>query len=204
VRRALALVAIPLLAGCASAAGRPEAIPISRDVPRLALPALALRNAGFESPARTPNHCAERWDCTVHADPGSFTFSVQDHAPAEGRQAMCVQRVGKEPWATLTQGVHDASLQGATLRLSMMLRLEGVSGDGAGPWVVLHGPGGRMLKHDQKLLQGTTGWARAAIDIEVLPGTEIVEVGATLEGPGKACIDDVRLEVLKAARRGPV
>jgi hypothetical protein len=203
VRGALALLAIPLLAGCASAAGRPEPIAISRDVPRLALPALALRNAGFESPARTPNHCAERWDCTAHADPGSFIFAIQDNAVAEGRQAMCIQRVGKEPWATVTQGMHDATLQGSTLRLSMMVRLEGVSGDGAGPWVVLHGPGGRMLKHDQKLLQGSAGWARTAIDIEVLPGTEIVEVGATLEGPGKVCIDDVRLEVLKA-RRGPV
>jgi hypothetical protein len=63
---------------------------------------------------------------------------------------------------------------------------------------VLHGTGGRMLKHDQKLLKSTEGWQRTSIDIDVLPGTEIVEIGATLEGPGSACIDDVRLEVTEA------
>jgi hypothetical protein len=204
VRSALAWLAIPLLAGCASAAGRPEAIPISRGLPGVPLPSLALRNAGFEDPPRTPNYCANRWDCSAHADPSSFTFTVTDGAVAEGKQSMCMQRVGQEPWATVTQAVHDAALQGGTLRLSMMLRLEGVSGEGAGPWVVLHGPSGRMLKHDQKLFKGTATWQRTTLDIEVLPGTEAVEIGATLEGPGKACIDDVRLEVVKAARRGPV
>lgn len=207
MRRGLAILAVPLLAGCAAAAGRPEAIPISRDVPRAAaptLPVLAIRNAGFEAPPRSPNYCADRWDCSVHADPSSFSFTIDASQVPEGKQAMCVQRVGREPWATVTQGVHDAGLVGAQLRLSMMLRLDGTTGDGAGPWMVLHGPGGRMLKHDQVLRKATQGWERVTMDIEVLPGTEIVEIGATLEGPGRACIDDVRLEVVKAARRGPV
>jgi hypothetical protein len=203
VTRGLALLAIPLLAGCASAAGRPETIPISREVPRAALPTLAIRNAGFEAPPRSPNYCADRWDCSVHADPTSFTFTIEGNQAPEGSQAMCVQRVGKEPWATVTQGVHDAALATAQLRLTMMMRLDGVDGEGAGPWMVLHGPSGRMLKHDQKLRKSTQGWERVSMDIEVLPGTEVVEIGATLEGPGRICIDDVRLEVLKAARRAP-
>jgi hypothetical protein len=201
--RGLALLAIPLLAGCASAAGRPDAIPISREVPRVALPTLAIRNAGFEAPPRSPNYCADRWDCSVHADPNSFMFTVDGRQAPEGSQVLCVERSGKEPWATVTQGVHDAALAGAQLRLTMMMRLEGVDGEGAGPWMVLHGPSGRMLKHDQKLRKSTQGWERVSMDIEVLPGTEVVEVGATLEGPGRACIDDVRLEVVKAARRAP-
>lgn len=204
MNRALAFWAIPLLAGCAAAAGRPEAIPISREVPRAALPTLAIHNAGFEAPPRSPNHCAERWDCSVHADPSSFTFTIEGTGAPQGAQAMCLLRVGKEPWATVTQGVHDAGLVGGQLRLSMMLRLDGVTGEGAGPWMVLHGPGGRMLRHQQALRKETRGWERVTLDLEVLPGTEVVEVGATLEGPGRACIDDVRLEVVKAARRGPV
>lgn len=203
MRRLLAFAAIPLLAGCASAAGRPEAIGISREVPR-STPAIALRNAGFESPPRSPNACADRWDCSAHADPGSYSFRVEGNQPPEGAQSMCIERVGLEPWATVTQAIlESAPLRGATLRLSMMLKLDGTTGEGAGPWVVLHGSGGRMLKHDQKLLKSTSGWQRVALDIEVLPTTDIVEIGATLEGPGRACLDDVRLEVLKAGR-GPV
>lgn len=199
--RWLTLLAAPLVAGCATAAGKPEAIRIHRELPS-GLPSVTLRNAGFEAPLRSPNYCADRWDCSAHADPSSFTFSVDASQAAEGRQAMCVERVGREPWATVTQGVHDASLAGTRLRLSMMLRLTGTTGEGAGPWVVLHGSSGQMLKHDQKLVRSTEGWQRATLDIEVLPNTAIVEIGATLEGPGRACIDDVRLEVLKA-RRAP-
>ena len=203
MRRLLVLAAVPLLAGCAVAAGRPETINISRELPR-AVSTIALRNAGFESPPRSPNACADRWDCSAHADPSSFSFRIEASQAPEGTQAMCIERVGKEPWATVTQAVHEAvPLRGATLRLSMMLRLDGTTGEGAGPWVVLHGPGGRMLKHDQKLLKATSGWQRVTLDIEVLPTTDVVEIGGTLEGPGRACLDDVRLEVVKAAR-GPV
>lgn len=197
--RWLVLLAVPLVAGCATAAGRPEAIPIHRELPS-ALPGIALANAGFEAPARSPNHCADRWDCNVHADPGSFSFVVEGRDAAEGRQAMCVTRVGKEPWATVTQAVRDRTRAGARLRLSLMLRLAGTTGEGAGPWMVLHGPGGRMLRHEQALRKATDGWQRVALEVEVPPGTEIVEVGATLEGPGRMCIDDVRLEVAKAGQ----
>lgn len=199
--RWLAMLAVPLVAGCATAAGKPEPIRIHRDVPS-SMPAIALRNAGFEAPPRSPNYCADRWDCNAHADPSSFSFTVDGAQAPEGKQAMCVERVGKEPWATVSQAVHDASLAGTALRLSLMLRLTGTTGEGAGPWMILHGPSGRMLKHDQKLFKATDGWQRATLDIEVVPGTEILEVGITLEGPGRACMDDVRLEVVKA-RRGP-
>ena len=206
MKLATCLLVAPLLAGCASAAGRPDAVPVHREVPRTpaavapALGTLALRNAGFEAPPRSPNYCADRWDCSVHADPSSFTFTVVSAQAAEGAQAMCVERVGREPWATISQGIHDTGTRGMTLRLSLSMRLDGVTGEGAGPWVVLQGPGGRTLKHDQKLRKSTQGWERATLEFEVPPTTEILEVGMTLEGPGRACIDDVRLEIVKKAR----
>ena len=127
---------------------------------------------------------------------GSYVFRIDTTRPSQGAHSLCVERVGKEPWATITQAVRDPGLAGKVLRLSMAVRLEGVTGDGAGPWVLLHGPGGRNLKHDQRLLKGTLGWERASLDFMVLAGTEIVEIGATLEGPGRLCIDDVRLETV--------
>ena len=205
MRAAALLLLAPLLAGCAAAAGRPEAIPVHREVPRAppATPAvgtLPLRNPGFEEPARSPNYCANRWDCSVHADPSSFAFTVVAADPPEGRQALCVERTGREPWATVTQALHDTSSRGMTLRLSVSMRLDGVTGEGAGPWVVLQGLGGRTLKHDQRLFKSTAGWQRFALEFEVLPTTDIIEVGGTLEGPGRACFDDFRLEIVKRAR----
>jgi hypothetical protein len=204
MRRWLAAAAVPLVAGCASAAGRPDPIAISRDVPRAEapLPGIELRNANFELPPRSPNTCATRWDCSVHADPSSFTFTVIQEAP-EGKQAICIERVGNEPWATLSQVVQPGSVRGSTLRLSMMMRVVGASGEGAGPWVVLQAGSGATLKHYQSLSKDTRGWTRATLEFDVLTGTELIEIGATLEGPGRACIDDVRLEVVKAARSGP-
>lgn len=188
-----ALLVLTTLGACASSAGK-----LTPTAPELreTLGALPLRNADFEAPLRAQNHCADRWDCSAHADPGSYTFRLDTAKPFKGAHSLCIDRIGKEPWATVTQAVRDATLAGKVLRLSMALRLEGVTGEGAGPWVLLYGPGGRNLKHDQKLTKGTRDWERASIDIAVLQGTEIVEIGATLEGPGRVCIDEVRLETV--------
>ena len=194
MRRLAAVLTLASLCGCAASAGK-----LAPTAPELreTLGALPLRNADFEAPLRAQNHCADRWDCSVHADPASYTFRLDTAKPSQGAHSLCIERVGKEPWATVTQAVRDAGgLAGKRLRLSMALRLEGVTGEGAGPWVQLHGPGGRNLKHDQKLFKGTRGWEREVLEFTVLAGTEIVEIGATLEGPGRLCIDEVRLETL--------
>jgi hypothetical protein len=150
----------------------------------------ALRNPGFEEPTPAQARCPAGWECSAHVDVGSFTFRRATEG-ATGAASLCIERVGKEPWALLTQGFHTTAMRGRTLRLSMAMRAQGLAG-GAGPWI--QSQGGRA--HAAKLVQATNGWERVSVDLAIPAESNLLVVGATLEGPGSACFDDVRLEVL--------
>jgi len=73
------------------------------------------------------------------------------------------------------------------------VRVEGAAGEGAGAWILAQG---NPPANARKLARGTRAWERLAVELQVPRDATVVEVGATLEGPGKACFDDVRLEIL--------
>jgi hypothetical protein len=177
-----ALLAGAGLVGCAAAPG----VPSSRTIP--------LANAGLEEAMAAGARCPPRWACNSHADPSSHRFFLDTTTPASGKASLCVERVTREPWAIATLAALDPALRGARARFSLSVRVEGAS-DGAGPWVLVHGPHGNLL-HDQRLVKATAGWQPMALEFTVSPEARIVEVGAILEGPGRVCIDDARLEIL--------
>jgi hypothetical protein len=183
------LLATALLAACA--ATPPASSPSPAPVAAAARPSVAVRNAGFEDidPARA---CPPGWGCAMHADPSSFRFFAEESSvPAAGKSA-CIERVTQEPWAVMRQQVRHEQLRGANLRLSMWMRVEGATGPGAGPWVLVEGP---QPVNEMQLAKGTQNWTPAHVDFTVPPNATALVIGATLEGPGKACFDDVRLEI---------
>jgi hypothetical protein len=152
---------------------------------------VAIRNPGFEE-QEAARPCALGWDCVMHADLASFRFiSDTANAPA-GQRSFCVERVKPEPWAVVRQLVRHERLLGAEMRLSMLVRVEGASGEGAGPWILVEGPTHVVAS---KLVRGTTQWTPAHVDFTLPRDAQALIVGATIEGPGKACFDEVRLEV---------
>ena len=188
----LAVAAASLLVACATPPAAPPAA--SNAAPAKAAQAAAypvLVNAGFEEPALPGRECAPRWECSAHANIASFRFAVASGG-ATGNASFCVERVGNEPWALVTQAFHTRALADKRLRLSMAVRAQGLEG-GAGPWA--QSQGGRA--HAQKLVKSTNGWERLAVDLDVPAESSLVVLGATLEGGGRACFDDVRLEVLR-------
>lgn len=198
--RAAAWLASVALAGCAAPlppapAAAPAPASAAAPVPRPPAPPVPgpfLRNAGFDADFVSGGRCAPGWDCTMHNDPRAFRFFLQDNAPAGGR-SLCVERVLDEPWALITQAFEGPAVRGAKLRLSMAVMVEGATGEGAGPWALAQG---NPPINPRRLVSGTAGWQRLSIDIAMPRDRTVLEVGATLEGPGKACFDDVRLEVL--------
>ena len=193
----LAGLAVALVLAACAAPGETQrvvapapAAPVARAV-AMAPPMLEVRNPGFESDMAPGMRCAPAWDCTMHNNPQSFRFSLQEGSAAAGRRALCVERVADEPWALVTQALQTPALRGQRLRLSMAVRVEGASGDGAGPWILAQG---RPPASARKLVRGTRDWERVEIEFSVPADASVVEVGATVEGPGKACFDDVRLE----------
>jgi hypothetical protein len=188
-------VALSVLAACGIAAcAAPGPGPATS-----ALRLVALPNADLEAEFPPGSRCPARWNCSSHADPDSYRFFIDETAPASGKQSLCIERVTNEPWAIATVTSSDPALRGARVRFSLSVRLEGATGPGAGPWVLVHGPSGN-LHHDQKLAQGRRGWERMAVEFTVPPNVRILEVGATLEGPGRVCVDDARLEILEPAK----
>ena len=192
----LAAVATACLAtACAAPApAPPPAAPRAAAAPP---PALVLANAGFESEFAAGRACPPRWACSVHADGSSFRFAP-DTPAAEGKQSLLVERVGKEPWATVTQSFRAQALRGQRIRFSLAVRTQGVDGDGAGPWLLVSGDS-EVLDHQVRRIRGTADWQRQSIEITVPAKAEHLSVGATLEGGGRAWFDDARLETLGPA-----
>lgn len=201
MRRAIALaLGAALSTSCAAAAPaqKPRGEPAQSgplEVARL----VPLQNAGFENAPRSGERCPEHWGCSMHADPDSFRFSLDRVTPAQGQQSLCIERVSNEPWSLATQSVDAAALRGARLRFSIAVRIDRAEGPGAGPFLIVHGPMGN-LAHEERLVTRTDGWQRIAVDFTVAPAAQMVEVGATLQGGGRACVDDARLEFSPPAK----
>jgi hypothetical protein len=175
------------VAGCAAPA--PEAT-ASR------VRSVALPNADLEAEPAADARCPPRWGCKSHADPNSHRFYLDESAPAGGKRSLCIERVTAEPWALATVVSSDAALRGARVRFSIDVRVDASQGAG-GPWILVHGPFGN-LHHDQRVAGGSHGWRREVIEFTVAPNALMVEVGATLEGAGRVCLDNARLEILGA------
>ena len=198
MRPLASFVLICILAGCAAGGDTRPPAPASAPAPAAAAatPAprtLAVANAGFEAGMKPEGRCAVGWDCTMHNNPDAFRFSMIESGAAADRRALCVDRVADEPWALVTQAFQNPSLRGQRLRLSMAVRVENATGAGAGPWVLAQG---RPVANASKLTRGTAGWQRLEVEFRVPSDAAVVEIGATLEGPGRACFDDVRVEIL--------
>jgi len=180
----------------APASPSPAPAPATSD-PRVAA-TLPIRNAGFEEPPRPGARCAQGWDCVMHNDPNSYRYFHEDGG-TQGAHAFCFEAVGKEPWGSLAQAVHSPLIRGAHIRLSASLRIEGIVGQGVGPYMNAQGGSGQVLKNVQSLAPGDHGWQRVEVEMDVPEGTFVLEAGVLLLGKGKACVDDVRLEVLRPA-----
>lgn len=172
-------------AGCASVDSAPRA-----------LGQVALANAGFEEDPLPPS-CARGWGCSMHADPQSFRFFIDAGAPGAGARSLCIEPVKREPWGEATQVVAAAPLRGKRLRFSVALRIDAVAGKGAGPIAMVHGPHGELLAARELGLAGTRGWERCGVEIDIPAAAHDVEVGVMLEGAGRACLDEARLEILQ-------
>ena len=203
MRILVVLLAAALAASCASQPAVVAQASAPAKSGRAVVATLTLENPGFESKRGESDNCAGGWSCSMHADPRSFTFKPLEAGAGGGARSFCVEAVGKEPWANLTQGLHDVTMaRGARVRFSAAVKLEAVTGEGAGPMIIAQGRGGETIAHAQVLATGERAWQRVEVEMDVPQATTVLEVGMTFTGRGRACLDDARLDVLAPA--GPV
>lgn len=194
-RGAAALLAA-LAAACAHAP--PDPAPARATAAPAAAPAASpglLLNADFDAEALAGRSCPPSWGCSAHSEATSYAFELA--AGPRGRY-LKVTRVKPEPWGMAVQTMRKAEWDGKRLRLSVAVNGESVEG-GAGPMILLHGPGGRILGHRKTLLARGPGWRRATVEIDVPAGTERIECALVIEGAGWAGFDDVEAVLVPRA-----
>ena len=180
------------LAGCAA-----QSQTVATKPPVPAGQRVELRNAGFEEPMPRDALCPPGWSCAAHNGMSAFHFFADTKRPASGKQSGCVERVGREPWALMTQAAPDiAPLRGKHVRFTASVRVEGVVGDGGGAFILAQGGSGQTLAHAKKQKQGTEFWNSMQVDLVVPEQAFVLEAGLVLEGSGMGCIDDAVLEII--------
>jgi hypothetical protein len=82
-------------------------------------------------------------------------------------------------------------------RVSVAVRIdpETAQGVSAGPWALVRGPLGN-LAFEERPVSSTAGWQRFSVEVPIATNAETIQVGATMLGGGRACFDDVRVEIL--------
>ena len=209
---AMAVGALGLVASCASQVPTAPgpATPAPGDSAKTAAVApfaVDLPNAGFEAPPRPGDRCTTGWECTAHNDPNSFRFFLEEGGAAGGARSFCIEPAGREPWGSFAQAIglgrDVARLRGMRVRFSSAVRVKGVTGLGAGPYLVAQGGSGQVLGTSRRLVKGDRDWQRVEVEMDVPRGTFLLEVGMILLGKGTACFDDARLEALGPSS-GPV
>ncbi|HEX3061233.1 MAG TPA: hypothetical protein VHP55_01130 [Usitatibacter sp.] len=187
----------PGASASAPAPGASAQLPLGRPlVGTVPVGGIVLRNPGFELPFPAGGRCPPGWGCSAHAGPDTFRFFYDESHPAQGRASGCIEPVAHEPWAKLVQG-HGSiqALRGKRIRLSALVRLQDVAG-GAGLVAIAQGGSGNNVASRKALQKGTTDWRPMQVELEVPPSAFVLELGLVLEGTGRACMDEVRLEVL--------
>jgi hypothetical protein len=134
----------------------------------------------------------------MNSDPASYIFALASDSRSHGTY-LKVMRVKPEPWALAAQSVQASTFVGKRLRVTVAVNAEELEG-GAGPMILLQGAGGRVLGERKVLQKRSAGWQRVGAEIDVPPGTEVVEVGLILEGGGAVGFDDVEVAALAPAR----
>jgi hypothetical protein len=95
-------------------------------------------------------------------------------------------------------------LAGARLRVSVLLRADGVEDSGA-LWVRVDG-GGRSLFFDNmqgRALRGTTGWLLCRTELDVPAGAEWLNYGLLLSGNGALRASGLQIDVLSGGAPRP-
>ena len=161
---------------------------------RMSFLALTVVTAFFPLDAQAPNPIAG-WRCTGTCMRDSVVRS-------EGLASAMVTLAGGEV-ATMNQAMKPDAFRGKRVRYSAMVKTDSIaSAAGAGLWMRVDGPGvGETLQFDNMFdrpIPSFTGWKRHEVVLDVPEESSFIIWGLIVNGPGKAWIDDVRIEVVDA------
>lgn len=184
----------PAATGVSGSAAAPSPVPaLCKIAESSGTPLRLIGNPDFEADPTPDRECPPSWWCSMHADPHSFQFRLDSEA-SRGR-FLRVTRLRPEPWAMANQGIPARDLVGKRVRLAALVNTESLDEGVAGVMLVLQASGGRQMQIRNDLLTKGRGWRVASTEIEVVQGTQLLDVILVIEGGGTVGFDDVRLSL---------
>jgi C-terminal processing protease CtpA/Prc len=125
------------------------------------------------------------------------TVSVDDSIAHSGKNSVRVTRdkTSESTFSHFAKAIPLKGYSGNTLELHGFLRTEDVS-DFAGLWMREDDQVGKTVAFDNmetRALKGTTDWAEYSIKLPLVPGAQVLYIGALISGTGKLWADDLRL-----------
>jgi hypothetical protein len=160
---------------------------IASDSPQKWLPVDAVLDGGFEL-----DNLATSWQFTQHAGVLAYKFEHDDQNKSEGKQSLRVTRTAEQVFGSIHQSTKK--LASGRYRLVADARTEAVTGRGWSLKVTVRHRDGRFDLIESARLKKDTAWQKLSVEFTVDANTEIVSLGATLVGGGRAWLDGVRLE----------
>ncbi len=155
-----------------------------------------LKNGDFEilNARGKPEH----WAITQHAGVRAYEFRSDSEVRHDGKRSMMIRRTHPQVFGSIGQIVHDTGLVGATVRLDVWIRSEGVTKGHAVVRIdAANGPS--YMERAEAKISGDNDWHRVRVELEIPQYTNVLQTTISLEGDGAVWVDDAKLVVLKRA-----
>lgn len=139
------------------------------------------------------------WEGLEHNTGNSYRFVADSEIVYSSPASARVERYGPEIYGHLRQLIPvQPQWVNKTVRLSAMVRTDTAADASVGLIFQMNRSDGSILSFNHMFddrLSGKQDWRRVSVDLKVLPSTYRINVGAILEGSGKAWFDDFQLEI---------
>lgn len=181
MRQSIALLLLCLASGASLAASRSM-----------------LKNGDFET--LNAREKPENWAITQHAGVRAYEFRSDSEVKRGGKRSMMIRRTRPQVFGSIAQTVYDAGLVGATVRLDVWIRSEGVTNGHAVVRIdAANGPS--YMERAEAKISGDKDWHRVRVELEIPQYTNVLHTSISLEGDGTVWVDDAKFVVLKAATK---
>ena len=177
VRILLIAIAAVLIAACSRQTGEGVALPVV--------------NGDFEQ--ASADGSIPGWWVSQHAGPTSYTVSLDNEMPGQGKRSVKITRTQPQVYGSITQDLPLKGYAGKTVRVTARMKSEGVGPRG---WCLFLSAHSLRTNIYGPPLTGTTPWKEVSAEVKIAPGVDLITFGASLRDGGTGWLDDVHVYVI--------
>lgn len=155
----------------------------------------ALATSSLIALAAAPEKLPPQWVVTGPT-PGQYAAGIDQSDEARGAKFIRSTTDNTSTWGALTQMISAQNYLGQRVRFSARVRTKDSTG-GAGLWMRVDGPGGKMISlynSGDKTIKGTDEGQQRSVVLDVPANATAIAFGVIEWGTGQVWIDSLSLE----------